>query len=261
MKLPYRSTVLALVAALVAVCLCTPALAASQAAKGKNDHDIATEWLIWSKRDQSKAFQAALKQHVAWRKSAGDPFEWQVYQPVLGDDLGYYLIRSGNHAWADMDRERDWAEKQDAGSHYQQDVGSHAAREMHFFGRTLTQYSHWTDSDDYRYYGVTNYHFKPGTGEAVKDVLEIVHKAVTEQKWPYSYSVSAGIGGSGGLAIIEPMKSYADMADPSPNLMEVMTKALGSKKAARALFNKFSTAVKTRTYTIYVYRPDLSTPK
>lgn len=261
MNLRYRSTLLALVAAFVAVCASAPALAASQTSKDKNNHDIGSRWVIANKRGQSKAFENGLKQLLAWRKSAGDPFVWEVYAPVVGDDLGFYVIRSGDHAWADMDGENDWAVKHDAGARYRQDVGPHAVREEHYFGQTVAKYSHWTDSDDYRYYAVTNYRFKPGTSDAVKDVLEKVHKAVTEQKWPYSYLVRYQIGGSGGMSIIEPMKSFADMADPSPSLKEVLARSLGSKKAAGELFDKFAAAVEKHSFTVYVYRPDLSTPK
>lgn len=261
MKPLFSKTLMVLAAALVALSLGAPALAADSMSKDKAHHNIASTWMIWAKHGQSQAFEQGLKKHTAWRKSAGDPFTWHIYQPVVGDDLGYTMIRSGNHAWGDMDSETTWSMKTDAGEHYQQDVGVHAHYAKHYFGETATKYSHWIDSKDYRYFGVTVYHFKSGHGTDVRKVLKKVHDAVTGQNWPYPYSIEYTIGGHGGMAFVTPMKSYADMAEPSPSLMDVMTKAMGSKEAARKLFDTFSAAVKTRSYTIYVYRPDLSTPE
>lgn len=261
MKVRYRSILLALVACLLAASLASPAYAADKMDKSKAEHNIASIWVIWAKHGQAKAFEQGLMKHAAWRKSAGDPFTWHIYQPVVGSDLNFYLIRSGDHTWADMDSEHEWSTKNDAGDHFWKDVGEYVKYEKHFFGVTPTQYEHWIKSKDYRYYGVSQYQFKSGHGDDVRDVMKQVHAAVTEQKWPYSFSFEYRVGGSGGMAIITPMKNYAGMAEPSPNLMEVMTKALGSKEAAEKLFDKFSTAVKKRHYTVYMYRPDLSTPE
>lgn len=261
MKHLYRSTLLALVACLLAVCLASPAAAADKMGKEKVQHNVADTWMFWPKHGENEAFVAGMKKHVAWRKSAGDPFEWQVYTPVVGSKLGYYLVRSGNHTWADMDTEDAWGQKTEAGKHYQEDVGVHVWKYQHFFGVANEEMSHWINDKGYRYFGVSTYHFKSGHGADINEVLKKVHEAVTKQKWPYSYSIGYTVGGKGGMTFVTPMKNWAGMAEPSPSLMDVMTKAMGSKEAARKLFDKFSAAVKSREYTIYMYRADLSTPE
>lgn len=261
MKLSYRSTVLALIAAFVAVCLASPSFAADKMGTKKVQHNVADTWLFWPNHGQYQAFEAGLKKHVAWRKRTGDPFAWKVYEPVVGSDLDYYAILSGNHAWADMDREDAWGKKTDAGKQFRQDVGQHVQKMQHTFIVSDEKLSHWTNDDGYRYFGVYTYHFKAGHSADTRDVLKKLHEAVTSQNWPYSYRVRNTVGGSGNMTIVIPMKNWADMADPSPSLMQVMTKAMGSKQAAQNLIDKFTSAIKERDYTVYEYRADLSTPK
>lgn len=261
MKLHYRSTVLALLAAFVAVCLASPSFAANKTGTEKVQHNVADTWLFWPNQGQYQAFEAGVKKHIAWRQSAGDPFEWQVYEPVVGSDLGYYAIQSGNHAWADMDREDAWGKKAGAGTQFRQDVGQHVRKMQHIFIVSQEKLSHWINDDGYRYFGVYTYHFKAGHSADTKNFLKKVHEAVTSQNWPYSYRVRYTVGGSGSMTIVIPMKNWAGMADPSPSLTEVMAKAMGSKTAAQKLIDTFSTAVKQRDYTVYEYRADLSTPK
>jgi len=260
MKRCYRSILLVLVACLLAASLASPTLAAGKTGKSMADHDVATIWLFWPKQGQGKAFVEALKKHVAWRKSAGDPFAWKVYTPVAGSDLDFYVVRSGHHTWADMDTEDAWGQKTEAGKQFMQDVGVHIRKMQHIFGVADTKLSHWIDSKDYRFFRDDRYQFKPGHGADVKDVMKQVHAAVTRQHWPHSFEFEYHVGGTRGMSIIMPMKNWAGMAEPSPNLMQVMTRALGSKKAAEKLFHKWSMAVKTDTTTVYEYREDLSTP-
>ena len=62
------------------------------------------------------------------------------------------------------------------------------------------------------------------------------------------------------LRIIFPMKSYADMAAPSPSLYEVLAKALGQEDAG-ATMKSFGTSLEFADHTIAIVRPDLSTQK
>ena len=261
MKRRYRSILYVLVACLLAASLATPSFAADKTGTKKVQHNVTDTWLFWPNHGKYQAFEAGMKEHVAWRKSAGDPFEWDVYEPVVGRDLGSYAVLSGGHAWADMDTEDAWGQKTEAGKQFRQNVGVHVRKMQHFFMVTNEKLSHWIKDDGYRYFGVYTYHFKMGHITDIKDFLERVHKAVTRQSWPYGYRVRFTEGGPGGMTIVVPMKNWAGMADPSPSLLQVMTKATGSKQAARKMFDTFQMAIKDHNYTVWEYRPDLSTPR
>ncbi len=224
-----------------------------------NAANIASIWMIWVKDGQAQPFEAALKAHAAWRKNAGERFQWSIYQPVVGSDLGYYLIRSGEHTWRDIDANESWEQQQGA-REFNNKAGQYVKRAEHYFAQTDTAHSHWIDKQDYRYFGVSSYRFKPGTRDAVDDVMDKVQKAVTAAKWPYSYEIATVIGGKGGLTVVDPMRSYAEMADPDPSLMSILTRSLGSKQRATQAMHRFGDSVESVKYTIYAYRPDLSTP-
>lgn len=260
MKVHYLDPVRACVLLLAMMLIGASALAAEPATTKDAPGNIATTWVFWVKDGQARQFEAAIKAHAAWRKSAGESLVWSIYQPVVGSDLDHYVVRSGQHHWKDFDANQAWSNEHHATDKFNQDVGPYVKRMEHYFDQDDMEHSHWIDSPDYKYFGVSHYQFKPGTRAAVNDVMDKVQKAVVKENWPYSYSISEAIGGTGGMDIVSPMKSYAEMADPDPSLMKLLTKSLGSKEAAAAAMNRFSTSIEHDTYTVYAYRPDLSTP-
>lgn len=244
------------------LCAGSAAVAADNAAPGKAvPGNIADTWVMWPKAGQTKAFEAALKQHAAWRKNAGEGFTWSIYQPIVGEDLTFYVIRSGEHQWKDFDGNAAWETSTKSGDTFEQHVGPYVARMEHYFSETDPEHSHWIDDKDYRYFSVTSYATKSGTRGERTDALNKIQKAIVDEKWPYPYEISNGIGGREPLMIVVPMKTYADMADPNPSLMTVLGKSLGSEAAAASTMKQFGGTVEQARTTIYEYRPDLSTPK
>ncbi|MGA9340718.1 MAG: hypothetical protein WBV61_00100 [Rhodanobacteraceae bacterium] len=239
----------------------TTTFAADQMAAKDAPGTVATTWVMWPKEGQTQQFEAALKAHAAWRKTAGEGFTWSIYQPVVGSDLTLYVVRSGQHHWKDMDEEAAWEASSGADKKFDTDVGPYVARVEHYFSETDTKLSHWVESPDYKYFGVTEYATKPGTYGERLDAMNKIQKAIVDEKWPYPYEISNSIGGKGGMLIVDPMKSYADMADPNPSLMQVLAKSLGSDAAAAATMKQFGSTIDHSDYTVYMYRPDLSTPK
>ncbi len=222
---------------------------------------IATIWVIWPKEGQSSQFEAAIRKYAAWRKSAGEKISWQIYQPVVGSDLGHFVIRSGQHTWKDMDSIEAWELQAKANEAYEEQVGPFTGRAEHYFAETDTKHSHWIESPDYRYFGVSSYTTKPGTYRDRMEAMNKIQKAVEDEKWAYPYEISYGIGGRSAMNIVTPMKSYADMADPDPSLMKILAKSLGSESDAADTMKQFSNTIEGVDYTVYVHRPDLSTPK
>ena len=41
---------------------------------------------------------------MAWHKAQNDQWAWDVFQVTTGPDTGTYIIASGNHQWAEMER-------------------------------------------------------------------------------------------------------------------------------------------------------------
>ncbi|MEP6510916.1 MAG: hypothetical protein ABJB02_04950 [Dokdonella sp.] len=252
----------AFIATLTLVFLLLPGMAAIAADKmvaKTATGNIADRWVLWPKAGQTAEFEAALKQHAAWRKKAGEPFTWLTYQPVVGSDLTYYVIRSDDHQWKDFDADDAWSKKAKADEAYEQQLGPHVARAEHYFEETDAAHSHWTDSKDYIYSGVTSMRLKPGARGDMMIALDKIQKAVMDEKWPYPYRFAWLMGGDNRLRLIIPMKSYAEMADPNPSVRAMLTKGLGSAEAADSALKQFSGSFEDEQYTVYASRPDLST--
>ncbi len=223
--------------------------------------NIASEWIMVPVAGQEDEFEAALKAHVAWRKQAGDPFSWRMYQPVVGKDLTYYVIRSGGHHWADLDAEEAWSTKSKASEEFGRSVGPHVARYEHYLSEVDPDLSNWKGSESYKFYGVSHRNIKPGGWSKVKAAIEAVKKAAVEQSWTEHWAVSFRIGGHGGMSLVNGFSDYADMADPEMSAAALLAKSLGSEDAARAVLEDFGANVENTTYTVMRYRADLSTPE
>lgn len=256
-----HSTLMVMLALMFVLLPGTGAVAADKAMSKAPAGNIADRWVLWPKAGQTKEFEAALKEHAAWRKKAGEPFAWSIYQPIVGTDLTYYVIRSDGHQWKDLDADDAWGTKAGADAMYEQQLGTHVARAEHFFEETDSAHSQMDDSKDYKYFGVTTRHLKPGSRSEMMAALEKIHKALTDEKWPHHYRLAWLVGGHDSLRIVVPMKSYAEMADPDPSLYAVLTKALGSADAAGSTLKQFGSSFEDDDYTVYAYRPDLSTQK
>jgi hypothetical protein len=259
MKLSYRKTAWAGMLMLAFLLLPGIGVAADKAASKAAAGNIADRWVMWPKPGEAKAFEAGVKEHAAWRKKAGEPFTWITYQPIVGTDLTYYVIRSDEHQWKDFDAEDAWSAKAKVEEAYEQQVGSHVAHVEHFFEETDASHSNYAPGKEYKYFGVTSRHLKPGSRSDMMGAIEKIHKALQDAKWPYHYRLAWLIGGENTFRVVIPMKNYADMADPDPSLRSVLAKALGSDDAAGATLKQFGTSFENDDYTVYVVRPDLST--
>ena len=259
----HRQALGLMLALIFAVCgsYASAAEKASAKAPAAASGSIADRWILWPKPGHEKEFEAGAKEHVAWRKAHGDPFAWTAYQPVVGTDITYYVFRSGDHQWKDLDAEEAWGMKAKAGDAYESQVGVHVQKAMHFFEETDAEHSHLAGNlGDYKYFQVVTRHLKPGAGADVRAAIAKIHKALQDQKWPYSYRLAWLTGGKDSFRLIIPLKSYADMADPTPSVREVLVKALGADEATAAL-KQFENSLEFVDDTVYVVRPDLSTQK
>ena len=237
------------------------AMAADATAAGAAAANVTDTWIFWPKDGQALKFEAAVKEHAAWRKNAGEGFAWEVYQPVVGRDLSYYVIRTHGHHWQDFDANEDWTVKSKARDVFTQKLGPYVARMEHYFGEMDADNSHFIDSNDYKYFYVDEMHVELGARAELMTALSTIHKALVDEKWPYSYEIEWTTGGKESMNLVVPMKGYADLADPKPSVREVLTKTLGSQGAAAAVVRQFNRSFDDATATVYLYRPDISTPK
>lgn len=253
------SRIVALGVIVAAAWAVVPALAAEPEAPAPGP--VASSWIMWPKPGETQAFEDGLKAHAAWRKAAGEGWTWQVYQPVVGEDLTFYVVRSGGHQWADLDADVEWEKSNHFFEKWMEQAGTHVARYQHFVSVLDPQHSKWQASDDYRYFGVSSLVLRPGGWLDMLAGLDKIHTALVDKKWPMSYSIQWSMGGESPILFIVPFRSYAEMAEPEPSMVQLITEALGSKEAAVAALKQFEGSFEREYYTVYLLRADLSTPK
>ena len=227
----------------------------------KEQGKIAELWVLWPKEGRTTEFEAAAKKFVAWRKQAGEPHAWTAFQPIVGDDIAHYVWRSGEHHWADLDANAEWEMKAKAGEQYNKDMAPLVDHIEHYITEDDLDHSNWVEAADYRYFQVESFKIKPGGHGEMVEALDKVHKAAVAGKFPRSYAISYTTGGDGGMTVVFPYKSYADMQEPDPPFMKVLSTHLGSEDAAKKTMQQLNASFEETKTTIYVVRPDLSTPK
>ena len=52
---------------------------------------------------QGAQFEAAYKSHVQWHVDNDDDWYWHTWQIENGENMGQYIVRTGDHEWADFD--------------------------------------------------------------------------------------------------------------------------------------------------------------
>ncbi len=67
------------------------------------DNRIA-QFTMWQPREgQSVAFQRGYLQHLKWRRTAGDAWEWYGWHITSGPRIGWFIEGTFSHAWSDFD--------------------------------------------------------------------------------------------------------------------------------------------------------------
>ena len=128
-------------------------------------NNLAKIYFVNVKSGHDTEFVAALKEHVEWRKQAGDPWTWLVYQIVNGKNLGDFVIRSSGHSWADLDSYEEFLAK--GAVEFNKNVGPHIKSISNAItAGDTTNFNWYPNNDDVNL--ISGYHISPkawpGTG-------------------------------------------------------------------------------------------------
>ncbi len=243
-----RNTVVSLVAAL--------ALLSSAGLQAQN---VARAYRFTPAAGKGPAFEQALKSHAAWRKQAGDPWDWSVYQVMTGDHVGSYMVRSGGHTWADLDTyDAGFGAKGDA--RFEADVAPLLASMSSWVTVGDTVHRHLPETaEGYTLISLTTYYIKPGKGDQFSAAVDAYSKAGAKSGLPGRYAwfsfVNSGSGGTRGLAVFH--KNWASFQPQQPSLGKATEDAYG-KEMADQIYRDLLGAISHTESLIMRYRPDLS---
>lgn len=238
-----------------------PFLLAGMNLQAQEKEMLAEMWLMQPKAGMNAAFEKSFKEHIDHRQKLGDPRSWQVYQPVLGDKLNEYLIRSCCFEWKDMDSYQQWSMEKKPLEHWNKNVDEKVAHYGHYMATIDMANGHWPDTVKANYVGVTYFKIKPGHWREVKDAVKVISEVAKTHKWPYHWSWSYPVGGEPGMHLAIPYENYTQMTPPEQTFNALMVKHLGSEEKAKAFWQAWSSHFDTTHYNIYRHNKALSMPE
>jgi len=250
----YSRRIILLVSAMALLFGMSSAVAQDTEKKG----DIAQIALITAKEGQGKALEAAIVEYHHFMATKPGSLRWQWYSVVTGKDTGKYLVRTGNHDWADFDAEHDWDDESDA--KFASLITPHIASVAAGITRTDDKLGIWPDSmAGYKLFSVTRWYIKPGQYGAFMQGLTKIDTILKENKFPYPYAIIHNESGADGrlVSLVIPYMNYADMAPKEPGYMDVMNKVMGAEAAATFMAD-WGSSFKTGENFLLRYLPEQS---
>ena len=221
-------------------------------------NNLAKVYFVNVKSGHGAEFAAALKEHVEWRKQAGDPWTWNVFEVVNGQNLGDFVIRSGGHTWADLDSYEEFLAK--GAVEFNKNVGPHIESVSNAITATDTTNLNWyPNNDDVNLISVLTYHLKPGHGRAFTQAVSKYHTAIKENNREAYYAFAWNVNGGSGprVSLVLPYKNWAEMQGPDESLRAFMERVLGSEEA-RQLSDDFNSTFHSVESSVLRIRPELS---
>jgi hypothetical protein len=233
-----------------------PALSSAQDTAG----NIARMWVVVPKEGMDDQLEAAMKAHNAWRVENGDPWSWNTYHRVSGDDLNHWYIRSGGHTYADLDAYRDSDFSQRAFEHWSANVDQYVAEYRTHLAEYAPEISHTLpDEGPYEYYWVYDYHIKPGMGRAFYAAAEAISTALVEAQWPDTWWFVWQLDGDSmpAISLVIPNADWAGFAEPAESAYDAITAAKG-EAVAKEMWEALFGTVESVSSTVYHRHADLS---
>ena len=222
---------------------------------------LAEVWIATPNPDHASDFYKGVTAHMAFRSENGDPREWQVYTPLLGDDLGRVAFRACCFSWADQDAYQEWSEKSDeVNAHFNKHVAPHVVKWEHYFDTQNWKNSHWVEDDSYKLFAVTQFQVKPGHAADFNAARDKLLQVALNQGWAtdnHPWLWAARVGGNPTESIIIPHKNFASMDRDEETFSRFLSKHMGDDAAA-ALMQQFSSATLGSNYQIWKHEEKYS---
>jgi len=245
--------------AMLALLVCAPAW--SQGAP-----NLAELWVVIPKAGHEQQLNEGLQKHMTFRSEQGDPWRWDGYTPLLGDNMNRVVARSCCHTWADVDTYGEWTRAHPAvGAHFAEHVVPHAEKYEHYFEEMDWANSRWdSEGGPYKYFAVTEFSVKAGSADEFHAAREKMSQIAINQGWAdkkRSWAWATTIGGEPKVSVVVPYRNFAGMANDGEGFADFLARQLGSAEAAAELMDQFSGATWGSDYQVWVLEDSLSMPK
>lgn len=228
-----------------------PSLFAQEEAPGT----LSRMFAITPKAAMDEQFQRAFEEHVKWRAENGDPWSWNTYHQVLGNDLDSFFIRSSGHKWVDLDAYNAFNAK--AIEHWNANVHPYVEKVTSSMDEVNTEVLHWPEDDsDLAYFWVYEYHLKSGHTDAFYKAVKAIHEKVRAADWPQYYAFVTHLTGEDlpAVSLVIPKKDMGGFASPEKGPMEVIAESSGEKTAKKLFDDLFATIDTTHSAVYHLHK-------
>ena len=207
---------------------------------------------------QGAQFEAAYKSHVQWHVDNDDDWYWHTWQIENGENMGQYIVRTGDHEWADFDG-RDEYDARDS-AHYVEYVSPYVQSLSSNLVVSAPSLSKWPDGGVPKMVEVSVFEVRPDSARAFYHAIENFHDVIVEKDMAFNYAWSwIANGGDGQTWVLAvPFNSWAEYgANFDIPFWKMVEEVYGDFETdmIRKLWSKSVSAQKSF---IAVYRPDLS---
>lgn len=202
---------------------------------------------------------AAIGEHAQWREANGDPWTWEIYEVVQGENLGDFFIRSGGHAWADFDAYEQVEFAPAAAEHYESTMAPAVGKISSWIAVGDTAHQRLPETmENIQFFHVITWKLKPDKAQDFRDAIDQIHQAIVQSDWPVRYTFASPALGADGpqMSLVIFYENWAAFEGPEKNFDEVMAEVHGEE--AETIFQKLGTSFSSEESSVLRIRPDLS---
>ncbi|MEM6511730.1 MAG: hypothetical protein AAF660_01850 [Pseudomonadota bacterium] len=231
-------------------------------ADGHEDvQDLITDvWIFHIEPEAMADFTAGMTEFWEARADAGDDATWYAYQTLLGKGMNRIQFRRIAGEWADMDGYAEKVEAYETGSIFVEKVAPHVGYMERYIEESDLAHSHWPESANGPYYGVTTWYMdesvNPQAGDARRSVSMMLKDgwASDQNNWMWLNRV----GGKPVIMMVTSFDSWAAMAEPETTVFEFMMAEMESEAEVMGKFSDFSAGKVSSDFTVWEFDDELS---
>jgi len=222
-----------------------------------SEESLALVFRLTAKSSDVLEFEKAFRDHSGMHEAANDTWRRDVWQVVTGKGYGDYIIRMGNHTWADLDNEVEVPNDQE---HFLKEIVPHLKSTSSMITKLMPHLSRWpADPAPPKMVDVTIYTLSYDGVAPFFEVAMKLHTMIGEKERPFQYSWSKIVNGASGPQFILafPRSGWADFAPKSPDRWKAAAEVYG-KEEAQSMMATIGKAIAAEENFVVAYRPDLS---
>jgi hypothetical protein len=232
---------------------------AAPAAAQQEAPGVVAKWhLVIAKPGEALQFENSYREHLKLHAANNDPWAWNTWQIVNGQNLGQYVILSPNHTWQEFDR-HEQASRMDMA-----DLTANVLPYVQTISSTLEAVepaiSNWTEeSAQPKLVEIMVFKLKYDRTRQFYEAAKKLHQAVIDHDPTRQYAWFTTVNGSDGpkMMLAIPHENWAAMKREGPSVWQLLEQAYGTDGAEKVR-SAIESSIRSQHSYILEHRADLS---